>query len=93
MLPPCRGLVTDILLWIEYYASMVVVLSSGFPQKTPELMAYQKTIVTAYRSFSGDGWVTYDSCYRSKAAITKSLDWGWVDFTLYSETLLEGLNP
>ena len=28
-----------------------------------ELMAYQKTIVRAYWSFSGDGWVTYDFCY------------------------------
>ena len=88
-----RGPVTDILLWIECYASMVAVLSSGFPQKTPELMAYQKTIVRAYRSFSGDGWVTYDSCYRRKAAITKSLDWGQVDFTLYNETFTGRAKP
>ena len=81
-----RGPVTDILLWIECYASMVAVLSSGFLQKTPELMAYLKTIVRAHRSFLEDGWVTYDSCYRRKAAITKSLDWGQVDFTLYNET-------
>ena len=32
-----RGPVTDILFWNECYASMVVVLSSGFPQKTPEI--------------------------------------------------------
>ena len=72
---------------------MVVVLSSGFPEKTPELMAYQKTIVRAYRSFSGDGWVTYDSCYRRKAAVTKSLDWGQVDFTLYNETFTGRAKP
>ena len=88
-----RGPVTNILLWIECYASMVVVLSSGFPQKTPKLMAYQKTIVRAYRSFSGDGWVTYDSCYRRKAAVTKSLDWGQVDFTLYNETFTGRAKP
>ena len=81
-----RGPITDILLWIECYTSMVAVLSSGFPQKTPELMAYLKTIARAHRSFSGDGWVAYDSCYRQKAAITKSLDWGQVDSTLYNET-------
>ena len=88
-----RRPVTDILLWIECYASMVAVLSSGFPQKTPELMAYQKTIVRAYRSFSGDEWVTYDSCYRRKAAVTKSLDWGEVDFTLYNETFTGRAKP
>ena len=88
-----RGPVTDILLWIECYAPMVAVLSSGFTQKTPELMAYQKTIVRAYWSFSGDGWVTYDSCYRRKAAVTKSLDWGQVDFTLYNETFTGKAKP
>ena len=88
-----RGPVTDILLWIKCYAPMVAVLSSGFPQKIPELMAYQKTIVRAYRSFSGDGWVTYDACYRRKAAVTKSLDWGEVDFTLYNETFTGRAKP
>ena len=81
------------MLWIKCYASMVAALSSGFPQKTPELMAYQKTIVRAYRSFSGDGWVTYDSCYRRKAAVTKSLHWGEVDFTLYNETFTGRAKP
>ena len=34
----------------------------------------------------GDGWAFYDACYRRKAASTKSLDWGVIDFTLYNET-------
>lgn len=81
-----RGPVTDILLWTECYAAMVSILASRFPEKTPQFMAYLKTIVKAQRTFTGEGWVTYDSCYRRKAAITKSLDWGAVDFTLYNET-------
>ena len=28
-----------------------------------------------------------DSCFRRKAAVLKSLDWGVVDFTIYNETL------
>ena len=78
-----RGPITDILLWTECYASMV---SSKFPDKTPQFMAYLKTIVKAQRTFMGEGWVTYDACFRRKAAITKSLEWGVVDFTLYNET-------
>jgi len=62
------------------------VLSSCFPQTTSELMTYLKTIVKAHRSFAGEERATYDSSYRRKAAITKSLDWGQVDFTLYNET-------
>ena len=81
-----RGPVADILLWVECFSYMVEVLTTGHPQKTPEFMAYQRTIVRAQRSFSGEGWITYDTCFRRKAAATKSLDWGQVDFTLYNET-------
>lgn len=81
-----RGPVTDILLWVECYSSLVAVLSLKFPEKTPQLMSYQQTIVKAHRTFVGEGWATYDACYRRKAAMTKSLEWGQVDFTLYNET-------
>ena len=86
--PKChrRGPVTDILLWIECYSTLIEVLGSSYPSKTPEFMAYLKTIVRAHRSFTGEGWVTYDTCYRRKAAAVKTLDWGQVDFTLYNET-------
>ena len=81
-----RGPVVDILLWVECYSTLVSVLSSKFPLKTPDLMAYQRTIVYAHRSFAGDGWVTYDLSYRRRAALRKSLDWGQVDFNLYNES-------
>ena len=81
-----RGPVSDILLWIECYSSLVSVLGAYHPAKIADLMAYQCTIVKAHKTFVGEGWITYDSCYRRKAAIIKSLDWGQVDFTLYNET-------
>ena len=31
----------------------------------------------------------YDTCYRCKAALMKSLNWSQVDFTLYNETFAE----
>lgn len=80
-----RNPVTDILIWVDCYASLVAVLSVDHPDKTPEFMAYMKTVVYASKSFSGDGWVTYDSCYRRKAAATKSLDWSRLDFNLYNQ--------
>ncbi len=83
-----KGPVTDILLWVDCFASMVSVLSTRYPDKMPQLMAYQQTIVKAHRTLVGDdGWITYDTCYRRKAAVQKSLDWGIVDFTIYNETL------
>ena len=85
---PRRGSVTNILLWLECYSSLVAVLSSKYPNKIGQFMAYQKTIIRAHRSFIGEGWVVYDSCFRRKAANTKNLDWGEVDLTLYNETFV-----
>lgn len=81
-----RNVVTDILVWVECFSTLVSVLATKYPHKTPQLMAYQQTIIRAHRTFVGEGWLTYDVCFRRKAAIVKSLDWGMVDFTLYNET-------
>ena len=81
-----RGPVTDILIWIECYSSLVAILSTRYPDKTPQLMSYMRTIVKAQRTFSGEGWVSYDMCFRGKAALSKSLEWGVIDVTLYKKT-------
>ena len=60
---PCRGSVTDILLWIERYSTLVTVLAFHFPTRVPQLMAIQKTIVKAHRTYVGQDWVTYDIAY------------------------------
>ena len=78
--------VTDILVWLDCYASLVSVLCSMHPHKFSHFMAYQRTIIRAYRMFVGDRWVIYDASYRRKAANTKSLDWGIKDNDLYNET-------
>ena len=83
---PKRGPVTDILLWVECFSMLAGVLTTKYPERAPELMAYQKTIVHASRSFAGDHWVTYDLCYRRRAAANKSLHWSQIDFSLYNET-------
>lgn len=83
---PRRGPVTDILVWLQCFTSLVAVLSPQYPNKVTHFMAYQRTIIKAQRCFVGDGWVTYDSTYRRAAAAAKSLDWGLIDFSLYNET-------
>ena len=40
-----RGPVTDILLWVECYSTLVEVLSLQYPAKVRQMMAYQKTIL------------------------------------------------
>ena len=81
----CRGPVTDILLWVECYSSLIAVLATKFPQHIGDFMTYQKTIIKACKNFEGTAWVVYDRCYRRRAAATKSLDWALIDSALYNE--------
>ena len=78
--------ITNILMWLECHSALVSVLATRYPLHIGHFMAYQRTIIKAHRSFVGEGWITYDSCYRRKAANIKSLEWGKVDFNLYNET-------
>ena len=90
---PRRGPVTDILKWVECYAAFVAVLTSRYPDKSPELMAYMRTIVHAQRTFAGEGWVTYDICYRRQAATLKTLNWSQIDFNKYNEIFTGRAKP
>ena len=40
---------------------------------------YQRTIIRAARNFEGLAWVSYDICYRRKAARCRDLHWSRVD--------------
>ena len=80
-----RTPVTNILTWLDCYASLVSVLCSAHPEKFGQFMTYQRTIIKAHRRYAGDGWVIYDSSYRRQAANMKSLDWGLMDGYLWNE--------
>ena len=77
---PRRGMITDILVWVDCYASMAAILSSAYPEKAPHLLAHFRTVVRA-----AGAWATYDAVCRRQAANRGSLDWGAIDNTLYSE--------
>ena len=52
------------------YSALVGALSTHFPQKVPEFMAYQSIIVRSFREFDGDGWYQYDRVFRRQVVIT-----------------------
>ena len=76
--------VTNILMWVQCYASLVAVLAQQYPMQTPQFMAYLATIVRAHRNFEGLGWVVYDTAYRRQAAARKDLNWATIDTSLYN---------
>ena len=64
---------------------MAAVLATRFPEKAPELWAYQATIIRAERNYEGKRWVTYDRQYRRQALAKKDLNWSVTDPRLYNE--------
>ena len=82
---PPRAPITDIKQWLEKYSLMAAVLVSRFPEKAPELFAYQATIIRAERNYEGQQWVEYDRQFRREALAGKSLDWSIPNHRLYQE--------
>ena len=81
---PHKAQVQDTTLWTECYSCMAAVLSH-FPNKGPELWAYQASIVRAAHNYEGTVWVAYNRQYRWEALAGKCLNWSRVNPHLYSE--------
>ena len=82
---PARLPITDISQWLERYSLLAAVLATRFPEKAPELFAYQATIVRAERNYEGKRWVSYDRQFRREALARKDLNWSVTDSRLYNE--------
>ena len=52
-------------------STLVAVVATKYPAAISELMAYQQTIIKESKLFAGEGWVTYDTCYRRSKSNTK----------------------
>ena len=64
---------------------MAAILAWRFPDKAPELWAYQSTIIQAERNYEGKQWVAYDRQYRREALARKDLNWSTPNPRLYNE--------
>ena len=77
--------VHDIGLCIECFSRMAAILVSCYPNKAPEMFAYQATIFRAARNFEGNLWVAYDHQYRREAHANRDLNWSQMNTRLYNE--------
>ena len=60
-------------------------LVSRFPEKKPELWAYQSTILNAAHSYEVATWVAYDRQFRREMLARKDLNWSVPNSRLYNE--------
>ena len=79
-----KGPVSDILQWVQCYATLASVLASAYPQKISELLAYLSTIVKCSREFEGPAWVLYDRAFRRQAEATRDLSWSKINPSLFN---------
>ena len=66
--------------WSGLTEWLTAVLASRFPEKAPELFAYQATIVRAEINYEGNRWVSYDRQFRHEALARKDLNWSVTDY-------------
>ena len=63
---------------------MAATLASLFPEKAPELFAYQATIIRVECNYEAGRWVSYDRQYRREALARKDLNSPVTDPWLYN---------
>ena len=80
-----RPPVISIKTWLECFARLAAVLVSRFPEKGPELWAYQSTILNAAHSYEGATWVAYGRQFRREMLARKDLNWSIPNSRLYNE--------
>ena len=80
-----RPPVTKIKTWLDCFARLAAVLVSRFPEKGPELWAYQSTILNAAHSYEGATWVAYDRQFRREMLARKDLNWSVPNSSLFNE--------
>ena len=80
-----RPPITNISQWVERFSMMAAILSTRFPEKAPELFAYQGSIIRAERNYEGKQWVVYDRQFRREALARKDLNWSVPNLRLYNE--------
>ena len=64
---------------------MAAILATRFPEKAPELLPYQSSIIRAERNYEGKQWVAYDRQYQREALAWKDLNWSVPNVHLYNE--------
>ena len=79
-----RGPVTNILTWVQCFATFTSTLATVHPGKTPEMMAYMPNIVRCHRDYEGPAWVLYDRAFQRRAEVTKDLNWSVVNTSLFN---------
>ena len=85
--------ISDILTWVECFNSFTAVLTSFFPFRSRDLLAYMALIIRTSKRFGGMAWYNYDRAYRREAAASSIRDWSMMRPDLYNYHTAVVLRP
>ena len=79
-----KNAVIDILTWVECFNSYTAVLTTYFPSRSRDLLAYMALIIRTAKRFRGKAWLDYDRAFCREAAATNLRDWSVMRPDLYN---------
>ena len=80
--------IPDILSWIQCFGIYISVMASKFPDRVPNMVAYQTTLVREAHQCGGGSWLAYDTEFRQQAAADPLCDWSKLNSSLYPVTFM-----
>ena len=81
-----RREIPHLLSWVQCFGVYMAVVTSKFPMRIRELLAYQTLIVREARRCGGRGWLAYDTHFRQQVVGDNSVDWSRLNQSLYVVT-------
>ena len=78
--------IMDLADWLEAWTNFVGIVGHSHPNRTPELVSYQHTILQAARLFDIVAVAEYDRLFHSRAVLDSSMRWDSVQSDLYTTT-------
>ena len=81
-----RREIPDVLSWVQCFGMYMAVVTSKFPMRIRELLAYQTLIVREARRCGGREWLAYDTHFRQQVVGDNLADWSRLNQSLYVVT-------
>ena len=69
---------------MECFNSYTAVLTTFFPTRSRDLLAFMALIIRTAKRFGGMSWLSYDRAFRSEAAASDLRDWSLMKPDLYN---------
>lgn len=79
--------VHDLATWLEAWTIYARVITQAAPDRAPELLAYQSTIVEANCNYATEAWLLYDRKFRMALSVQPLLfSWAVIDANLWQSS-------